>query len=61
MTIVIDDNRDFKIYDADVNQSVTSNMTLQYRNNFFAIITSRSRRTMWTKYPKNKLVRAVSE
>ena len=26
-----------------------------------AIIQSRSRRTMWAKYPKNKLVRAVSD
>ena len=28
---------------------------------FFAIIQSRSRLTMWVRYPKNKLVRAVLE
>ena len=35
------------------------NRTLVYCKSF-AIIPSRSRRTMWAKYPKNKLVRAVS-
>ena len=36
------------------------NITLRYRK-FIAVRPSRSRRTMWAKYPKNKLVRAVSE
>ena len=37
------------------------NITLQYRK-FLAVRSStRSRRTMWEKYPKNKLVRVVSE
>ena len=31
------------------------NITLHYRK-FFAIISFRSRPTMWAKYPKNKLV-----
>ena len=33
----------------------------EYVSSFFAIIPSCSRRTMWAKYPKNKLVRAVSD
>ena len=36
------------------------NITLHYRK-FLAVWPSRSRLTMWPKYPKNKLVRAVSE
>ena len=35
-------------------------ITLHYRK-FLAVGPSRSLRTMWAKYPKNKLVRAVSE
>ena len=42
--------------------TVDENVTLKY-NLSFAIIQSRSRPgpTMWAKYPKNKLVWAVSE
>ena len=36
------------------------NITLHYRK-FLAVWPSRSRLTMWPKYPKNKLVRAVSD
>ena len=36
------------------------NITLHYRK-FLAVWPSRSRPTKWAKYPKNKLVRAVSE
>ena len=36
------------------------NITLHYRK-FLAVMPSRSRSTMWTKYSKNKLARAVSE
>ena len=36
------------------------NKTLLYYKSF-AIIPSRSRPTIWAKYPKNKLVRAISE
>ena len=35
------------------------NITLNYRK-FLELRPSRSRRTMWAKYPKNKLVGAVS-
>ena len=34
------------------------NITFHYRK-FLAVRPSRSRRTMWVKYPKNKLARAV--
>ena len=36
------------------------NITLQNRK-FLAVRPSRSSRIMWAKYPKNKLVRAISE
>ena len=36
------------------------NITLHYRN-FLAVRSSRSRRTMWVKCPKNKLARSVWE
>ena len=36
------------------------NITLHYRK-FLAVRPSSSRSTMWAEYPKNKLVRAVSE
>ena len=45
--------RDLKIYDAVAT-------TLPHYRKFRAVWLSRSRRTMWEKYPK-KLVRAVSE
>ena len=54
-------NREFKIYEGD-GRSKTSpqNITWLYHKSF-TIIQTRSRPTIWVKYPKNKLVRAVSE
>ena len=52
--------RDLKFQDGDVEETSPQNITLLWYKPF-AIIPSRSRRTMWAKYPKNKLVRAVSD
>ena len=45
---------------AKLTKTSPHNITLNYCNSL-AIIPSRSRVTMWAKYPKNKLVRAVSK
>ena len=48
-------NRDFKIYNnGDVDQNVTSKYKLHNLKSF-AIISTRSSRKIWAKYPKNKL------
>ena len=45
---------------AKLTKTSPQNITLHYRK-FLAVRPSRSRRTMWAKYPKNKVIRAVSE
>ena len=53
-----------KIFNGDVYENVTSkyNFSLLEVVFFFVIMLFRSRRrTMWEKYPKYKLLRAVSE
>ena len=59
---LIPNNWEFEIYDGDGRRKRRSpqNITWLYHKSF-AIIQSRLRPTMWAKYPKNKLVRAVSK
>ena len=45
---------------ATATKTSPQNITLHYRK-FLAVRPSCSRRTMWVKYPKNRLVRAISE
>ena len=49
------DSREFKIYDGDVHENVTSKYNFALSQVFRAIILSRLRRTMWAKYPRNNL------
>ena len=45
---------------ATLMKTSPQNITLHYRK-FLAVRSSRSRRTMWVKCPRNKLARAVWE
>ena len=53
-------NKYSKIHYGDGDENVTSNVTL-HNPNFFAIIWSRSLRTMWANYPKIEFILAISE
>ena len=45
---------------ATSTKTLLQNITLHYRK-FLAVRPSRSRSKMWAKYPKNKLILAVSD
>ena len=59
--VLVEFNRDFKISRRRRSTKTSPpNITWLYHKSF-GIIQSHSRPTIWAKYPKNKLVRAVSE
>ena len=53
LTLPPESNREFKIYDRDVDNNITSKYNFALSLSL-AIIPSRSRRTMWPKYPNYK-------
>ena len=58
VVLVLESKALLKICDGDVGENVTSKYKFAIS---FAIIPSRSRCTLWLKYPKRKLERAFSE
>ena len=54
-------NMDFKIYDDEGRRKTSPQNITWFYHKSFEIIQSRLRNTIWAKYPKNKLVREVSE